>query len=91
MVIRTGRNRFIAAGADCELRLIRRDGTLEFAWIEDGEFREGQWQPRRRLNGDEGGRMIFGSQPSIRRFELLDPAAGAQPTGENVIPYEPMT
>jgi hypothetical protein len=91
LVIRVGPQQYLAAGIDCELRLIRRGGTLEFAWIEEGDLREGRWNPGRRLNGDEGGRITFSESPTICRFELLEPAAGVAATGENVTPFEPLS
>jgi hypothetical protein len=91
VVIRVGPHRYFAAGIDCQLRLFRRGGTVEFAWIEEGELRGGRWNPGRRLNGDEGGRIVFGDSPAVRQFELLDPAADVAATGENVTPFEPLS
>lgn len=43
--------------------------NVDYLSIEEGEYRDGIWQPGRRLNGDEYV-LRFGDEPAIRRAKL---------------------
>ena len=47
--------------------------TAELVWLDEGEFEDGRWRPRRRLNGDEtahGTAALLGNRLTTCRFKL---------------------
>lgn len=73
----TGDLEFLIAGCGFNARFRMPEGhsgKVDFLLLEDGEFREGKWQPDRRLNGDDiwGGfvRLETEAHPVVRRARL---------------------
>jgi hypothetical protein len=47
-----------------------KNNIIEISFLEEGSFRNGEWQAYRRLNGDEC-RCILPTIPSTRRLKLF--------------------
>lgn len=69
LVIATAPDTFIMAGANYTIRFTSRPdkpGNVTWLSVDEGVFRDGQWAPGRRLNGDETwGRLNLGPQPRV--------------------------
>jgi hypothetical protein len=74
LLIATGDGQYIAAGQAFVMTFSAapaRPANVEFLAMEEGRFDDGQWRPRRRLNGDEYYRgVVLGREPGIRKFSL---------------------
>jgi hypothetical protein len=73
LLITLGRGELIAAGQGFVMTFSARPGeppNVEFLAVEEGRFENGQWRPRRRLNGDEYYAGVILKQPGIRKFSL---------------------
>ena len=45
--------------------------SVDFLFVEEGVYSDGQWKPTRRLNGDDTwGRALAFKQPALRRIKL---------------------
>ena len=69
LVIALAPDTFLMAGVNASLRFGARPdkpGSTDWLSIEEGVFRDGQWVPGRRLNGDEATyRVNLGPQPRV--------------------------
>jgi hypothetical protein len=57
---------FLLAGCGFDLEF---SGQVDFLWIEDGRYADGNWVRGRRLNGDEY-HLRLGETLECRRFKL---------------------
>jgi len=55
LIIALGNDEFVAAGRNLNIEFARDSErpNVEFLWLENGTFKDGQWVSGRRLNGDE--------------------------------------
>jgi len=62
---------FIIAGFNLKIAIAPASGSgvADFLEIDEGRYQAGQWQPGRRLNGDEAW-LRLGSEPGVRRCRL---------------------
>lgn len=56
LVLKTGENELYLLAAGCGIEVISQDKTrpnVDYILVEEGQFADGKWKARRRLNGDE--------------------------------------
>ncbi len=77
LIITTAPDEYIVAGNDFQIHFSPASGTgtAGFDYVEEGTFRQGQWHPGRRLNGDEisgrtGNRVRIANGPEIRKVKV---------------------
>jgi hypothetical protein len=75
LIIALTDDEYLLLAAQCTIRWYARPEDprqAEFVTVEEGTYLDGQWQPGRRLNGDEawGEFLTFGDQLAFRRVVL---------------------
>ena len=73
MILETGEDEFIFCGLNYQAEpLPRYDDVsdIEIIALEEGRFRDGEWIPGRRLNGDEL-HISLGDEPMVLKCKLI--------------------
>jgi hypothetical protein len=70
-----GEGEFVVAGQNLWVEYGTAPGRMdvEFLWLEEGTYRDGEWVPGRRLNGDEtahGRTVKLGPELTVCRLKL---------------------
>jgi hypothetical protein len=76
LIIAVEDDMYIAVGVNFMLRFLPRDSfssNVEILWVDEGVYKDGEWIPDRRLNGDETGHgsyVYFDDKPKIRMVKV---------------------
>jgi len=76
LIIAVGSDEYIVAGMNFMLRFLPKDSfslNVGILHVEEGVFRDGEWVPGRRLNGDETGHgtyVLFDDKPRVRMVKV---------------------
>ena len=72
MVVELGEDEFVVVGTSCQLHVAPSgEGGVEAERYEEGCFRDGVWQRRRILNGDERHNIRCGTIPQMFRVRVF--------------------
>ncbi len=73
LVIELAENTFLLTGMCCTMQFAAKAGdpkNVDVLRLEEGSFKNGEWQRVRILNGDEKMRLAFGPVPELRLLKL---------------------